>query len=115
MLRERALRLHWVLAYFFMLNGALYLLGLIAGGGWRALLPPARMSATGSDDPLLSRSDPDGGAEEALATIYRCTPSTTPCSAPPYFSMPLFGTLVVLSGWAMQQTGAARLARSACS
>ena len=35
----RALRFHWALAYLFMLNGALYLLGLAAGGGWRALLP----------------------------------------------------------------------------
>jgi hypothetical protein len=34
-----ALRLHWALAYVFMLNGALYLIGLLAGGGWRGLLP----------------------------------------------------------------------------
>src|SRR5262247_45652 len=34
-----ALRLHWALAYLFMLNGLLYLIGLSAGGGWRALLP----------------------------------------------------------------------------
>jgi thiosulfate reductase cytochrome b subunit len=35
----RALRIHWALAYLLMLNGVLYLLGLAAGGGWRALLP----------------------------------------------------------------------------
>src|SRR5436309_1976426 len=35
----RALRLHWALAYLLMANGALYLLGLLSGGGWRALLP----------------------------------------------------------------------------
>src|SRR5678809_1414463 len=34
-----ALRLHWFLAYFFMLNGVLYLVGLAKGGGWRALVP----------------------------------------------------------------------------
>src|SRR5439155_2503266 len=34
-----SLRLHWALAYLLMLNGALYALGLAAGGGWRALLP----------------------------------------------------------------------------
>ncbi len=34
-----ALRLHWLCAYAFMLNGTVYLAGLIAGGGWRALLP----------------------------------------------------------------------------
>jgi thiosulfate reductase cytochrome b subunit len=35
----RALRLHWALAFILMMNGALYLVGLIAGGGWRALIP----------------------------------------------------------------------------
>jgi hypothetical protein len=26
-------------AYFFMINGVLYVIGLVGGGGWRALLP----------------------------------------------------------------------------
>src|ERR1700722_1166871 len=34
-----ALRLHWLCAYAFMLNGAVYVAGLIAGGGWHCLLP----------------------------------------------------------------------------
>ena len=34
-----ALRLHWLCAYAFMLNGIVYVAGLIAGGGWRSLLP----------------------------------------------------------------------------
>jgi len=34
-----ALRLHWLCAYSFMLNGTVYLAGLVTGGGWRALLP----------------------------------------------------------------------------
>jgi len=34
-----ALRLHWLCAYAFMLNGAMYVAGSIAGGGWRGLLP----------------------------------------------------------------------------
>jgi len=34
-----ALRLHWFCAYSFMLNGMLYLAGLLMGGGWRSLLP----------------------------------------------------------------------------
>src|SRR6267143_2481883 len=33
-----ALRLHWLCAYSFMLNGMLYLAGLVMGGGWRSLL-----------------------------------------------------------------------------
>src|ERR1700683_2240188 len=34
-----ALRLHWLCAYSFMLNGTVYIAGLFMGGGWRALLP----------------------------------------------------------------------------
>jgi thiosulfate reductase cytochrome b subunit len=34
-----ALRLHWFCAYLFMVNGSLYLLGLVLGGGWRAFMP----------------------------------------------------------------------------
>jgi len=34
-----ALRLHWLCAYGFMLNGGVYVAGLIAGEGWRGLLP----------------------------------------------------------------------------
>ena len=34
-----ALRFHWLCAYLFMLNGMLYIAGLLIGGGWRSLLP----------------------------------------------------------------------------
>ena len=34
-----ALRLHWLCTYLFMLNGLVYVLGLVIGGGWRSLLP----------------------------------------------------------------------------
>jgi thiosulfate reductase cytochrome b subunit len=34
-----ALRLHWLCAYLFMLNGTAYVAGLLMGGGWRSLLP----------------------------------------------------------------------------
>ena len=34
-----ALRIHWLCAYLFMLNGTVYLAGLLMGGGWRSLLP----------------------------------------------------------------------------
>jgi thiosulfate reductase cytochrome b subunit len=33
------LRLHWLCAYSFMLNGMAYVAGLFLGGGWRSLLP----------------------------------------------------------------------------
>src|SRR2546423_392962 len=34
-----ALRLHWLLAYLFMAVGLLYAIGLVSGGGYKALLP----------------------------------------------------------------------------
>ena len=34
-----ALRLHWLFAYLFILNGFVYVTGLALGGGWRSLLP----------------------------------------------------------------------------
>jgi hypothetical protein len=34
-----ALRLHWFCAYLFMLNGMVYVAGLVSGGGWRSLMP----------------------------------------------------------------------------
>src|SRR5262249_39397520 len=34
-----ALRVHWLCAYLFMLNGLVFLVGLGIGGGWRSLLP----------------------------------------------------------------------------
>jgi len=34
-----ALRFHWLCAYLFMLNGIVYVAGLLMGGGWRSLSP----------------------------------------------------------------------------
>jgi thiosulfate reductase cytochrome b subunit len=34
-----ALRLHWLCAYLFMLNGLVFVIGSAMGGGWRSLLP----------------------------------------------------------------------------
>jgi thiosulfate reductase cytochrome b subunit len=34
-----ALRLHWLCAYLFLLNGMVYVAGLVMGRGWRSLLP----------------------------------------------------------------------------
>ena len=96
-----ALRLHWLFAYLYMVCGAVYVAGLVRGGGWRALLP--------------RRSDP----AEALAMLRYYAGviphalARQPWPHPPiagkynalqrgaYFTMPLVGALVVLSGWAM--------------
>jgi|SRR5215831_8611158 len=98
-----ALRFHWALAYLFMLNGALYLIGLVAGGGWRALLPRradlkesvAMMRYYAGVIPMaiLRRPWPHPEVRSKYNALQRAA----------YFSMPIFGTLIVLSGWAMHK------------
>ncbi len=98
-----ALRLHWALAYPFMLVGLLYAIGMAASGSWRALLP--------------RRSDP----AEALAMIrfyigaLPARLARRPWPHPPlagkynalqrgaYATIVLAGLLIVLSGWAMHK------------
>ncbi len=98
-----ALRLHWFFAYLFMANGLLYVVGLLAGGGYRALLPRR------------------GDAREALAMaryylgylparVWRC-PWPHPkvegkynaLQRAAYLAIPLCGLASVLSGWAMHK------------
>jgi len=99
----RSLRLHWALAYLLMLNGLLYLLGLAAGGGWRALLP--------------RRSDLGGGL--AMIRYYlgvipmairrhpwphpKVTSKYNPLQRAGYATVIAAGALAVLSGWAMHK------------
>jgi thiosulfate reductase cytochrome b subunit len=98
-----ALRLHWLLAYLYMVCGALYVLGLAQGGGWRALMPRA--------------SDPS----EALAMIRyylgvvphalmkkpwphpRIAGKYNALQRGAYLLMPIAGLVAILSGWAMHK------------
>lgn len=98
-----ALRLHWALAYLFMANGLLYALGLAAGGGWRALLP---RRGDGAEALAMLRF-----YAGAIPAALRRRPWPHPPMAgkynalqrAAYLSMPLFGLLVVASGWAMHK------------
>jgi thiosulfate reductase cytochrome b subunit len=98
-----ALRMHWALACFFMANGVVYLIGLVAGGGWRSLLP--RTSDVGE---ALSMIRFYLGAIP-MAVLRRPWPHPpvrfkyNALQRPAYFCMSLFGALVVLSGWAMHK------------
>lgn len=98
-----ALRFHWALAYFFMLNGVLYVIGLAAGGGWRALLPrPSDLRDTllmvryylgVFPMAIVRRPWPHPAVRSKYNALQRAG----------YLSMPVLGTLVVLSGWAMHK------------
>ena len=98
-----ALRLHWLFAYVFMLNGLLYAVGLAAGGGYRALLPrssdPAdalrmmRYYAGVVPAKILRRPWPHPPARSKYNALQRGA----------YFSMPVLGLLAIASGWAMHK------------
>ena len=98
-----SLRWHWALAYFFMLNGVLYVVGLLAGGGWRALLPrPSDLGEAAAmirfylgviPMAILRRPWPHPEIRSKYNALQRSA----------YFAMPLFGALAVLSGWAMHK------------
>ncbi len=96
-----ALRLHWLLAYLYMACGALYVLGLVRGGGWRALLPRASDPAE-----ALTMIRYYLGALPALIARRPHPHPVIPgkynaLQRGAYFTMPLLGLLVVMSGWAM--------------
>ena len=98
-----ALRLHWLCAYAFMLNGAVYLAGLIAGGGWRGLLPrrtdlfdALRMFRYYIGFPLAKlarRQWPHPSFNTKYNALQRAA----------YFSIPLAGCLSIATGWAIHK------------
>ncbi len=98
-----ALRLHWALAYPYLAIGVLYVIGLAAGGGWRALIPrPSdaagalamlRYYAGVVPMAILRRPWPHPAVRSKYNPLQRAA----------YFTMPILGALVVASGWAMHK------------
>jgi thiosulfate reductase cytochrome b subunit len=98
-----ALRAHWLLAYAYMATGLLYALGLVTGGGWRAILPRRRDAREAVamvryylgvvPMALRRRPWPHPAVESKYNALQRGA----------YAAMPLAGLLVVLSGWAMHK------------
>jgi thiosulfate reductase cytochrome b subunit len=99
----RALRLHWALAYLLMLNGVLYLVGLVAGGGWRALVPRGSDLRGGLTMiryylgviPMAIRRRP--WPHPPVRSRYN------PLQRAAYATVIAAGALAVLSGWAMHK------------
>ena len=95
-----------------MLNGAIYFAGLVAGSGWRALLPRrsdfgealAMMRYYLGVVPMALRRRP--WPHPPVRSKYNALQRAA------YFSMPIFGTLVTLSGWAMHKPAQLGLARA---
>jgi thiosulfate reductase cytochrome b subunit len=98
-----SLRIHWALAYLFMLNGLLYAVGLARGGGWRALLPKRSDVANAIamiryylgvvPMAILRKPWPHPPVESKYNALQRAA----------YFSMSIFALLAIGSGWAMHK------------
>jgi thiosulfate reductase cytochrome b subunit len=98
-----ALRFHWLCAYFFMLNGTVYVAGLFMGGGWRSLLPRAtdlvdalRMFRyyVGVPFAKLTRRQ---WLHPSFDTKYNALQRVA------YVSVPVAGFLSVATGWAIHK------------
>ena len=98
-----ALRLHWLCAYLFMLNGFVYVIGLLMGGGWRSLLPrrtdlrdALKMFCYYLGVPfakLLRRTWMPPRFNTKYNALQRAA----------YFSVPVAGLLSVVTGWAIHK------------
>ena len=98
-----ALRVHWLCAYLFMLNGVVYFAGLFMGGGWRSLLPrrtdlvdALRMFRYYVGFPLakLTRRQ---WLHLGFNTKYNALQRVA------YFSVPIAGFLSIATGWAIHK------------
>jgi thiosulfate reductase cytochrome b subunit len=98
-----ALRIHWLCAYVFILNGVVYVAGLIMGDGWRSLLPrrtdladALRMLRYYLGLPfakLTRRAWPHPQFNTKYNALQRAA----------YFSIPVAGFLSVATGWAIHK------------
>jgi thiosulfate reductase cytochrome b subunit len=98
-----ALRIHWFCAYLFMLNGTVYVTGLLMGGGWRSLLPrpmdvvdALRMFRYYLGIPftrLTRRQWPHPQFNTKYNALQRAA----------YFFVPVTGFLSVATGWAIHK------------
>ena len=98
-----ALRLHWLCAYLFMLNGMVYVAGLVLGGGWRSLLP---RRTDVSDALKMFRYYLGVPFAKLIRRKWLHPRFNTKYNAlqrAAYFSVPVSGCLSVATGWAIHK------------
>ena len=98
-----ALRLHWLCAYLFMLDGLVFVIGLAIGGGWRSLLP----RRTDLRDALKLFRYYMGLAlaklQRRLWLRPRFNTKYNALQRVAHFSVPVAGLLAVFTGWAIHK------------
>jgi len=98
-----ALRFHWLCAYLFMLNGMVYVSGLVMGRGWRSLLPHRddRLDALRMLRYYLGVPFAKLTHREWLHPRFNAKYNALQRAA--YFSVPVAGFLSVATGWAIHK------------
>jgi len=98
-----ALRLHWLCAYLFMLNGMVYVAGLVTGGGWRSLLPH-RTDLLGALKMFRYYIGfPFAKLLHGKWLHPRFNTKYNALQRAAYFSVPVAGCLSVATGWAIHK------------
>jgi thiosulfate reductase cytochrome b subunit len=98
-----ALRLHWCCAYLFMLNGLMYLAGILLSGEWRALLPRWSDALGAAKIAAYYAGTPLAVLQRQPRKAPRQSTKYNPLQRLAYFSVPIAGLLSVLTGWAIHK------------
>lgn len=98
-----ALNLHWLFAYLFMANGLLYVLGLCLGGGYKALLPRRTDLKDAAQMQWYYIGLPFAKIRKRPWPHPTVTTKYNALQRAAYFSVPVFGLLSVLTGWAIKK------------
>ena len=98
-----ALRLHWLCAYLFMLNGLVYVAGLVAGGGWRSLLPRRTDLRDAVKMFWYYTRLPFAWLTRRTWLHPRFNTKYNALQRIAYFSIPVAGFLSVATGWAIHK------------
>ena len=98
-----ALRLHWLCAYLFMLNGLVFVIGSAMGGGWRSLLPRQTDLRDATRMFWYYIGVPVAKLTRGSWPHPRFNTKYNPLQRVAYFSVPVAGLLSVLTGWAIHK------------
>lgn len=98
-----ALRLHWLCAYLFMLNGLVYVAGLVVGRGWRSLLPRRTDLRDAAKMLRYYMGLPFAWLTRRTWLHPRFSTKYNPLQRIAYFSIPVAGFLSVATGWAIHK------------
>ena len=98
-----ALRLHWLCAYLFMLNGFVFVIGLAIGAGWRSLLPRRTDLHDAPKMFWYYIGVPVAKLARRSWLHPRFNTKYNALQRAAYFSVPLAGLLSVFTGWAIHK------------